>query len=104
MWHGCGSLPSERQAALEYARSLSGDPNSIIELNEGDNDDDEMFWMMLGDDDHAKAQYWKWRPDAVNVDPRVWIVEQGAKDKVCASFAFVYFILNFMSRFALFPL
>ncbi|KZT27958.1 hypothetical protein NEOLEDRAFT_1129845 [Neolentinus lepideus HHB14362 ss-1] len=77
VWHGCGSLSQERQAAADYARSLAGSPDSIIELVEGESDEDEMFWMILGDRDYAKADYWRWRASSAKIDPRVWRVDVG---------------------------
>ncbi|KII92264.1 hypothetical protein PLICRDRAFT_50680 [Plicaturopsis crispa FD-325 SS-3] len=74
VWYGSGSTSHERIAALRYARTLAGSDATINELSEGESDDDEMFWMMLGDEDYAKADYWQWRRDATPVDPRVWRV------------------------------
>jgi len=74
VWHGKGSLPGERQAALEYAVSL-GAGSSRVELVEQESDDNEMFWMMLGDADYAMADYWKWRPDLATALPRIWRVD-----------------------------
>ena len=68
------SLPGERQAALEYAVSL-GAGSSRVELVEQESDDNEMFWMMLGDADYAMADYWKWRPDLATALPRIWRVD-----------------------------
>ena len=75
VWHGKGSLPGERQAALEYALSfVTG--SRPVELVEQVSDDNEMFWMMLGDADYARADYWKWRPDlAATALPRIWRVD-----------------------------
>ena len=81
VWHGCGSLPAERKAALEYAQTLSPDPVSPIELVEGETDDDEMFWMILGDDDFAKADYWRWRHSSSETDPLIWRVDPGNASK-----------------------
>jgi hypothetical protein len=81
----------ERNAALAYARSLNGQPDGIIELNEGENDEDDMFWMILGERDYAQAQYWKWRPKTEEVDQKVWKVKIGAKEQVrsnCSSLVF----------------
>lgn len=75
VWHGKGSLPGERQAALEYALSLVTGSRPV-ELVEQVSDDNEMFWMMLGDADYARADYWKWRPDlAATALPRIWRVD-----------------------------
>lgn len=75
VWHGCGSTPKEREVALEYTQRLSPDAVTPIELFEG-NDEDEMFWMILGDDDFAKADYWRWRPNSVERDPLIWRIER----------------------------
>jgi hypothetical protein len=75
VWYGRGSVLQERQAALAYAQTLAGRDASVIELTEGENDDDEMFWMILGDDDYAKADYWQWRQSAADVHPRIWRVD-----------------------------
>jgi hypothetical protein len=75
VWHGCGSTPKERAASIEYAHALSPDPVTPIELFEGGNDADEMFWMMLGDDEFAKADYWRWRHSWTDYDPRLWRIE-----------------------------
>lgn len=47
----------------------------MVELVEGETDDDEMFWMMLGNDDYAKADYWKWRRTAANFHPGAWQID-----------------------------
>jgi len=60
VWHGRGSSDMERAAALGYSKTLtSGTQKSIQEVNEGE--EDEMFWMFLGEDDYANADYWKWK-------------------------------------------
>jgi hypothetical protein len=75
VWHGRGSLPRERQVALEYALSLVTGSHPV-ELVEQESDDSEMFWMMLGEADYAMADYWKWRPDlAATALPRIWRVD-----------------------------
>lgn len=60
---------------MEYAKQLKTTSSQVIELSEGENDDDEMFWMILGDDEFAKADYWKWKRTAVAIDPFVWRVD-----------------------------
>jgi len=81
VWHGKGSLPGERQAALEYALSFAIG-SSPVELVEGESDDNEMFWMMLGDADYARADYWKWRPDLAKALPRIWRVDPSSAPHV----------------------
>lgn len=77
VWHGKGSLPGERQAALGYALSLAVG-SSPVELVEQESDDNEMFWMMLGNDDYARADYWKWRPDLATALPQIWRVDSSS--------------------------
>ncbi|PCH43910.1 hypothetical protein WOLCODRAFT_138664 [Wolfiporia cocos MD-104 SS10] len=74
VWYGCGSVESERRVARDYALSLASAPSAVVELTEGESDDDEMFWMILGDGDYAKADYWRWRSSATQLNPRVWSV------------------------------
>ncbi|KAH9830829.1 uncharacterized protein C8Q71DRAFT_716327 [Rhodofomes roseus] len=76
IWYGCGSVDSERAAAREYAEALASSPSGVIELVEGESDvDEEMFWMILGDGDYAKADYWKWKASSPSIHPRVWSVD-----------------------------
>ncbi|KDQ57757.1 hypothetical protein JAAARDRAFT_130791, partial [Jaapia argillacea MUCL 33604] len=82
VWHGRGSLPQERDACLAYAKSMAGSVAHVTELLEGETDDDEMFWMILGDQDYAKADYWKWRPSASPTDPRMWSMRSEEKTAV----------------------
>jgi hypothetical protein len=77
VWHGKGSLPGERQAALGYALSLAV-KSSPVELVEQESDDNGMIWMMLGNDDYARADYWKWRPDLATALPRIWRVDSSS--------------------------
>lgn len=81
VWHGKGSLLGERQAALGYALSLAAE-SSPLELVEEESDDNEMFWMMLGNADYARAEYWKWRPDSATVLPRIWRVDASSAPHV----------------------
>jgi hypothetical protein len=66
VWNGRGARPEEKKAAFDYAVSLCGDADSVVVLDEGENDEDEMFWAVLGDGDrdYAKASYWAWRASA----------------------------------------
>ncbi|KAH9986530.1 hypothetical protein BJV74DRAFT_844539 [Russula compacta] len=74
VWYGKGSPPGERQAALGYALSLTAESSPVV-LVEQESDDNEMFWMMLGDADYARADYWRWRPDLTTALPRIWRVD-----------------------------
>lgn len=84
IWHGCGSTDAERQAAVKYASQISYGEANAIQLYESENDQDELFWMALGDDDFAKADYWQWRRQASDVDPRIWRVNVMADPPIVA--------------------
>ncbi|KAG9316307.1 hypothetical protein JVU11DRAFT_2338 [Chiua virens] len=77
VWHGCGSVSAERDAALRYAQGMAATGTLVKELVEGENDgDDEMFWMIIGEaESYAKADYWRWRSSVVPPEPRCWIVD-----------------------------
>lgn len=76
VWHGCGSLDTERAVARDYAKALASPSSNVVELIEGQSDaDDEMFWMILGEGDYARADYWKWRASSSSIYPRVWSVD-----------------------------
>ncbi|KAF8622712.1 hypothetical protein AX15_006803 [Amanita polypyramis BW_CC] len=75
IWHGCGAIEAERQAALQYARDFLPESQGPVELDEGEGDDDEIFWMILGGQDYAKADYWKWRKESLLTDPIAWHVQ-----------------------------
>lgn len=75
VWHGRGSTSRERKAALQYAEAMTKDSIPPIELCEGENDSDELFWMILGDDGYAKADYWRWRKSSAYIEPSVWKVD-----------------------------
>jgi hypothetical protein len=83
LWHGCGSTDAERQAAVQYASRISKGETNAIQLYEGENDQDELFWMALGNDEFAKANYWQWRRQASDIDPRIWRVSAKANPPVC---------------------
>ena len=48
-----------------------------------------MFWMFLGDDGYARADYWKWKKQTAEMnekhaDPRIWRIEAAQKgEEVC---------------------
>jgi len=60
---------------LEYAHTFVPEGQSPVQLYEGESDNDEIFWIMLGGEDYAKADYWKWRKEAPTTDPIVWRVQ-----------------------------
>ncbi|KAK7053405.1 hypothetical protein VNI00_004031 [Paramarasmius palmivorus] len=71
VWNGHGSNDSERRAASQYARSLT---DNVVELTQGVNDEEEMFWMVLGDGTFAAADYWRWKHDFSEYEPKIWLV------------------------------
>ena len=61
---------------------MGGTP--VIELYENERND-EMFWMILGEEEYANADYWKWRKNSSIIDARIWRVNAHTnKDAVCA--------------------
>ncbi|KAG6873429.1 hypothetical protein C0995_015854 [Termitomyces sp. Mi166 len=83
VWYGRGSTPLEKKAALEYGRSLAT-ASPPTELTEDTSKNDEMFWMILGEDEYANADYWKWRRNSSHIDPRIWRVRADL-DKDCVT-------------------
>ncbi|EKM54575.1 uncharacterized protein PHACADRAFT_258517 [Phanerochaete carnosa HHB-10118-sp] len=73
VWYGLGSTDDERSATLQYARSIAEDPTNVAELIEGE--EDEMFWLILGEGEYAKADYWRWKPTLESLDVRAWLVD-----------------------------
>ncbi|KAJ3532677.1 hypothetical protein NM688_g7390 [Phlebia brevispora] len=82
VWHGRGSTVQERQAALTYARNLASQPSNVIELSEESGDDDEMFWIILGEGDYGKADYWRWKSTSESWRARVWLVDTRQNDGI----------------------
>ena len=82
VWYGTGSLAIEREAALQYAKSICGD-FQVVELTQGENDDNEMFWMLLGEASFADADYWRWRKSSApqDIQPSVWRVDSTKKTR-----------------------
>lgn len=79
MWRGVGSTDPERQAALQYAKSIARE-SEVVELTQGENDDNDMFWMVLGDEAFAEADYWKWRRAAdYDIQPSAWRVDSSKR-------------------------
>ena len=71
VWHGRGSVVSQREAAMKYARALLIDAKSIVEMEEGK--EDQLFFMFLGKDDYACADYWRWKTeDLPENEVRIW--------------------------------
>lgn len=86
VWYGEGSTEVERKAAKKYAEQLAGG-ESVTELYEGKEDnDDSMFWMVLGDEPYANADYWKWRGAMSNPEPTIWRVNASKRVNIVSSF------------------
>ncbi|KAG8706161.1 hypothetical protein FRC08_001238 [Ceratobasidium sp. 394] len=79
VWHGRGSTPSERDSATGYAKSIAGPEKEADEFDEGK--EDPMFFMLLGEDPWANADYWKYRAllGRAAVRPRMFCID--ARDK-----------------------
>ena len=62
-----------------YARTIAGPEKDIEEFEEGK--EDPMFFMLLGEDPWANADYWKYRSQLgkAATKPRMFIVD--ARDK-----------------------
>ena len=84
VWNGRGARLEEREAAFNYATSLCGDSGSVVVLNEGENDEDEMFWAVIGDGDmeYAKASYWTWRAGVDANSPQIWKISASPNQRV----------------------
>lgn len=81
IWHGHGSTPVEQEAATRYAEALAngGPISEIYEGKESEDDAEDMFWMIIGNDAFASADYWKWRGSSPSVDPTIWRVDASKK-------------------------
>ncbi|KAG9094921.1 hypothetical protein FRC06_010332 [Ceratobasidium sp. 370] len=79
VWHGRGSTLRERDSAARYAKSIAGPEKEADEFDEGK--EDPMFFMLLGEDPWANADYWKYRAllGRAAVRPRMFCID--AKDK-----------------------
>lgn len=77
VWHGRGSSEDERKVASTYAQSLTKTPSAIIELEEGA--EDEMFWMILGNDAYANASYWTFKDQLDRVGSRIFSINASRK-------------------------
>ena len=87
VWNGRGARPEEKKAAFDYAAGLSGDVENIIVLEEGKDDEDDMFWAVLGDGDrgYANAFHWTLRADTNTNDPHLWRISASAGHQVCTT-------------------
>jgi len=73
VWHGRGSCEDERHVALAYAQSLGSTAENIVEFEEGT--EDEMFWLILGEDDYANADHWKFRKQLDRLGARLYTID-----------------------------
>jgi len=73
---------------LEYGKCF-WENISPTELYEEDEAKDEMFWMILGDEDYANADYWKWRNTSSVIDLLIWRIES-ERGNGHVSFIFIY--------------
>ncbi|KAF8507458.1 hypothetical protein BU17DRAFT_57402 [Hysterangium stoloniferum] len=73
VWHGRGSSEDERHVALAYAQSLSSTAQNVVEFEEGT--EDEMFWLMLGEDGYANADHWKFRKELDRLGARLYAID-----------------------------
>ena len=64
---------------------MGDDP--AIELYENEKNNDEMFWMILGDEDYANADYWKWRNNSPLIDARIWRVNAHTDENVVCAYS-----------------
>ncbi|CAE6513557.1 unnamed protein product [Rhizoctonia solani] len=75
VWHGRGTTQLEREAAAAYGRMITGPEKEIEEFDEGK--EDPVFFMLLGDDAWANADYWKYRAPLgkVSYRPRMFLID-----------------------------
>ena len=84
VWHGRGASEDERKVALTYGHSLTNVPTNIIELEEGK--EDEMFWMVLGDDGYANADHWKFKGQLDRVGARLHVIDSSKTKSLVSQF------------------
>ena len=57
-----------------------------MEFSEEAGDEDEMFWIILGEGDYAKADYWQWKASHPQWRTRIWLVDADKENEaVCLS-------------------
>ncbi|KAF8586696.1 hypothetical protein K439DRAFT_1659511 [Ramaria rubella] len=72
VWHGRGATEDERRVASAYGESLTTSKD-IMEFEEGA--EDEMFWMVLGNNSFANADHWKFRPQLNKPGTRLYAID-----------------------------
>ncbi|GJJ06422.1 hypothetical protein Clacol_000613 [Clathrus columnatus] len=73
VWHGRGSSEDERKVALTYAATLAQNSIRTVESEEGA--EDEMFWMILGQNEYANAHHWKFRDKLDRLGARIYFID-----------------------------
>ena len=96
VWHGRGANQIEREAASTYAKKLATDSVTCTEFDEGN--EEEMFWMMLGEEPYANSNCWSFKLDSDTVQPKLYRIDAAKSGKV-VSRALSYSVL-FLSYFA----
>ena len=86
VWHGRGSSEDERRVASAYAQSLKTESTNVEEFEEGA--EDEMFWMVLGDDPFANADHWKFKNHSDITGARLFNVDSSRLKDPVGSYAF----------------
>ena len=64
---------------------------NVIELHEDSGEEDEMFWIILGEGDYGKADYWRWKASCQPWQGRVWLVDAAKPDVVRSFFRLLVF-------------
>lgn len=80
VFQGRGASRKEREQAVEYAKSLCAPDASPIEFEE--DEEDEMFSMVLGAEEHAKADFWRFRNAVDDCLVRLYRVHGPSQPKV----------------------
>lgn len=80
VFQGRGASPKEREQAVEYGKTLCAPDASPIEFEE--DAEDEMFSMVLGAEEHARADFWRFRSVVDDCLVRLYRVHGPAQPKV----------------------
>ncbi|KAG8911196.1 hypothetical protein FRC01_005851, partial [Tulasnella sp. 417] len=80
VFQGRGASSKEREQAVEYAKTLCAPNASPIEFEE--DAEDEMFSMVLGAEEHARADFWRFRNVVDDCLVRLYRVHSASQPKV----------------------
>ncbi|KAG9018855.1 hypothetical protein FRB90_008968 [Tulasnella sp. 427] len=80
VFQGRGASPKEREQAIRYAQTLCAPEATPIEFEE--DAEDEMFSMVLGGEEHAKADFWRFRNVVDDCLVRLYRVHSASQPKV----------------------